>query len=404
MPKFFVEARDAFYTRVGVVEQYTSLDVISRFNAVGSWSLTVPADSSEAAILQPGGGIIVWIDGVSWPVMSGSITAVAHAWSADQPGRGQVTYSGVSDEWLLWSRITLPVPANEIGNQTADRYSFSGPAAAALRELVAVNAGPQARPDRIIPNLDVPAVFFGRPVDIGTRFDVLGVKLAEVAESAGIGWRLRQGASDRVTFQPYTPLVHDDGEVVFSASAGTLASYSYRLTAPAANRIVLAAQGEGRNRWLQQYDDPATAPHEWFRTPVERFADRRDIPVARGANGSPVDPDNTALPADPQALAQLDQAAAEVIAESQALAELSVTPIDTDTQRYGVHYQVGDVVTVDVHGRIITDVLREVRLTDGADGPRVQPVVGTTGASATPGLYRDVRRIWNSIRKLEARR
>ncbi|WP_162795865.1 siphovirus ReqiPepy6 Gp37-like family protein [Nonomuraea lactucae] len=404
MPKFFLEARDAFYIRVGVVEQYTSLDVISRFNNIGSWTLTVPADSREASILQPGGGIIIWIEGVARPVMSGPTTGVTRAWSADQPGRGLVTYTGVSDEWLLWSRITLPVPGNTIANQTADRYSLTGPAAAALRQLVNVNAGPAARADRIIPNLDAPSQSFGRTLSVSTRFDVLGVKCAEVAASAGIGWRLRQGTTDRLTFEPYTPRVHDDGEVVFSPDAGTLASYSYRLAAPTASRAILAAQGEGRNRWLRQYDDPSPAPHEWFRTPLERFVDRRDVPVAQGADGSPVDPENPSTPADPEALAQLDQAAAEALAESQALGELSVTPIDTDLLRYGVHYQVGDVVTVDIHGQVVTDVLREVRLTDGADGPRVQPVIGTDGASATPGLYREVRRIWNSIKKLEARR
>ncbi|WP_433434511.1 siphovirus ReqiPepy6 Gp37-like family protein [Nonomuraea sp. CA-141351] len=404
MPSFLVEARDAFYSRVGVIEQYTSLDVISRFNGIGAWTLTVPADSAEATILQPGGGTIVWIEGLSRPVMSGPITDVTRTWSAEQPGRGLVTFAGVSDETLLWSRITLPVPANTVENQTADRYTYTGPAAGVLRQLVNVNAGPAARADRIIPNLDAPAYSFGRTMTIGTRFDVLGVALQEIAASAGIGWRLRQGTTDRLVFEPYTPRVHYDGEVVFSPDAGTLAAYSYKLTAPAASRLVVAAQGEGRNRWLKQYDDTSSAPSEWFRTPLERFVDRRDVPVARGANGSPVNPDDTTQPADPDALAQLDQAAAEAFAESRALGELSVTPIDTDTLRYGVHYEVGDVVTVDVHGQIVTDVLREVRLTDGTGGPRVQPVIGTDGASGTPGLYREVRRIWNSIRKLEARR
>lgn len=399
-----VEARGPFYERVGVVEQYTSLTVISRYNGVGAWTLAVPADSNEAAILQPGGGIIVWIEGVPTPVMSGPVTAVSHLWSADQPGKGQVVYTGVSDETLLWSRITLPVPSAAANAQTADRYSYTGKAGAALGQLVRVNAGPAARADRIIPNLDVPASSIGPGVAVSTRFDPLGVKLAEVGASTGIGWRLRQGVTDRLTFETFAPRVHDSGEVIFSPENGTLASYTYRLSAPTASRFVVGAQGEGRNRWLAQYDDPSTAPHEWSRTPLERFVDRRDIPVARGANGSPVNPDDVNQPADPEALAQLDQAASEAMAEAAALGELSVSPIDTDTLRYGVHYQVGDVVTVDIHGKRITDVLREVRLSDGSDGPRVEPVIGTDGASATPGLYREVRRLWTSLRKLEARR
>lgn len=402
MPKFTIEIRDPFLDRIGLVEQYTAVQVISRFNGVGSWTLTVPADSREADLLQPGCGIIVWIDGVPQPVMSGPVQSVMHAWDADQSGAGQIVYTGVSDEACLWSRITLPVPGAEVGSQTADRYSATGYASTVLSDLVYVNAGGGARSDRVIPQLDVSSVQFGDSVAVSTRFDVLGTKLQEVAASVGIGWRLRQGVTDRLLFEPYLPRVHDTGEATFSPAAGTLAAYKYRLSAPTATRVIVGAQGEGRNRWLGQYDSNATG--EWARTRTERFVDRRDIPVARGSNGSPVNPDDTSQPADPQALAELDQGAVEALAESRELGELSVTPIDTPTFRYGVHYDVGDIVTVDIRGNLITDVLREVRLSDGSDGPQVQPVIGTDGATATPGLYREIRRIWNSIRKLEARR
>jgi hypothetical protein len=398
-----IEVRDGFLRRVGVVEQYTSVQVISRFNGVGSWTLTVPADSREAELLQPGGGIIVWVDGVPRPVMSGPMSSVTHSWDADQSGAGQIVYTGLSDETLLWSRVTLPVPGAPINAQTTDRYSVAGAASLVLAELVNVNAGPNARLDRVIPQLQVSSVALGASVNVSTRFDVLGTKLAEVAASVGIGWRLRQGATDTLLFEPFVPRVHDSGQVTFSPSAGNLAAYRYRISAPTATRAVVAAQGEGRARWLAEYDSTPTG-YEWARTPIERFVDRRDIPVARGANGSPVNPDDPSQPADPQALAELDQGAAEALAESRELGELSVTPIDSDMFKYGANYDVGDVVTVDIRGNVITDVLREVQLSDGNDGPRVTPVIGTDGATATPGLYREVRRIWNSIRKLEARR
>lgn len=403
MPKFLIEVRDSSLKRTGAVEQYTSVQVISRFNNVGSWTLTVPADSREAVLLQPGGGIIVWIDGVPNPVMSGPVSSITHLWDQDQPGAGQVVYTGVSDETLLWSRVTLPVPGSPIGSQTADRYSLSGAASLVLAELVNVNAGPDARTDRVIPQLTVSSTAIGASVAVSTRFDILGDKLAEVAASVGIGWRLRQGVSDSLLFEPFTPRVHDSGQAVFSPGAGNLTAYRYKLSAPTATRAVVAAQGEGRDRWLAEYDADPTGD-QWARSPIERFVDRRDIPVARGASGTPVNPEDMSTPADPQVLAELDQGAAEALAESRELGELSVTPIDTPVFRYGVNYDVGDVVTVDVRGNSITDVLREVRLSDGNDGPRIQPVIGTDGATATPGLYREVRRIWNSIRKLEARR
>ncbi|MFE0151383.1 hypothetical protein ACFWY5_29850 [Nonomuraea sp. NPDC059007] len=527
MPKFRVEARNNRYERVGVVEQYLSLDVISRFNGVGAWTLVVPADSQAAEVLQPGGGVIIWIEGLDRPVMSGPITSVNQSWSKDQPGSGQITYTGVSDETILWSRVTLPVPEADIMNQTVDRFTMSNTAAAALYTLVNKNAGPQARTDRIVPNLDMALQSFGRHVDVSTRFDVLGVKLQELAAATGLGWRLRQGTADRLTFEVFTPRVHDQGQVRFSPGEGTLASFEYGLTAPTATRFVVAAQGEGKYRWLTQYDEGtaktlnntnpqvqysagdwtyvpnrkvgdwfndihrntkpggtatftfegtgvawltertgiaitvevfldgvsqgvksvgspsgtqyqaigwqvADLPYgthqlklvavsgalivdgfritglpsvagEWTNTPLETFIDRRDIPIMRGNDGSPINPE-VGQPLDPQAITQLDQAADEAVIEAAARAQLSITPIDVPNLRYGIDYEVGDVVTVDLGTKRITDVLREVHLKDGAEGPSVQPVIGTEGASATPGLYREMRKLWNSLRKLEARR
>ncbi|MFC4117534.1 Gp37-like protein [Nonomuraea zeae] len=526
MPQFLVEARNAQYERIGIVEQYTTLDVIARFNAVGSWTLIVPAGSPEAALLERGGGIIVWITGLPVPIMSGPITRVAHSWSADQPGKGRITYSGVSDETWLWSRVTLPVPGAGIRNQNQDRYTYSGNVAAALGTLVNVNAGAGARPDRVVPNLEVEAQNFGKRVEVNTRFDTLGIKLQEVAAAAGVGFRVRQGLDDKLTFSVYTPQAN---ELLtrFSPEDGNLADFDYSITAPTATRYVVAAQGEGKFRWLTQYDDgqartyndtnpsveylgsgwtyapnrllgdyfndvhhtsdvaarakiaftgtgivffsekgpdcgvahiyldglqvasvdlnaavsqyqvpawqrqdleygqhvlevvnggtaklvvdayrvtglPGTG-HDWVSTPLETFVDRRDIPVAIGVNGMPINPDDGS-PAAPEALAELDQAADEAIAESAATAALSITPVDTPSLRYGHDYEVGDIVSVLVDGQVITDVLREVHLSDGTEGPAIKPVIGTEGASETPTLYREIRKLWNSLRKLESRR
>ncbi|WP_343955622.1 Gp37-like protein, partial [Nonomuraea longicatena] len=236
--KFFVEVRDRQYKRVGVVEQYTSMEAITRFNGVGSWTLTVPADSPEADILVEGCGIIVWIEGVPAPIMSGPLRAIDHVWSADQPGASQAVYTGVSDEALLWSRVTLPVPSAGIDGQTAERYTASGPAGRVMRDLVDVNAGPSARADRIIPQLDVPLSALGARVHITTRFDTMGVKLQEIGAATGVGWRLRQGLADRLSFESYRPVAHSAGRATFSPSAGNLVAYQYKLAAPTASRFV----------------------------------------------------------------------------------------------------------------------------------------------------------------------
>ncbi|MEU1881895.1 hypothetical protein ABZ470_31735 [Streptosporangium sp. NPDC020072] len=156
--------------------------------------------------------------------------------------------------------------------------------------------------------------------------------------------------------------------------------------------------------YLKVHPNPSTSTgEEWNALGPERFVDRRDIPVKRGLDGSGIDPE-TAAPVASTVYAELDQAGAEAVLEAAGTASLSVTPIDTEAVAFGRDYQLGDVVSVSITGETIKDVLREVRLIDTVDGgPLVHPVVGSADATETPLLYREVRKIWSAIRKLEAR-
>lgn len=415
MPKFLVEARDRDYRRIGVVEQYTSLDVIARHCAVGSWKLTVPADYWQNP-LQPGGGIVVWVEGLAEPVMSGPIRKISHDWSADAPGRGLLTFSGVSDEHVLWGRVTYPTPNQPISNQ-GDRASGTHSVGAAMVELVNTNAGPLARGNRVIPGLVVEPSNTGPVIRWTSRYDVLGEKLAELANAYGVAFQVRQGASGEIVFRVYTP--RDlSSRAVFSREDGNLESFSYSLAAPVGTRFIAAAQGEMRQRYVKAYredgngveEDPNEATGQYF-SPVtewsnywpEVFIDRRDIPLAKNASGTVINPD-TGNPATADELDVLDDAIAEDAAELAPMASLSISPVDTPQLRFGRDYRLGDTVSVRMEGQTLTDVLREVHLTDGSNGPRVAPIVGSSTASETPNIYRDIKRLWSSLRKLEARR
>lgn len=528
MPKFIIEARDIQYQRIGLIENYTNFEGIIRHNAVGAWSLTVPGGTPEVAHLQPGNGIIVRIDGQSEVAFSGPITAISHQWDESNRGDGSVTVSGVTDDQLLFERVTYPIPANGLDNQTDDRNIRIAIAGHLMQLLVSENCGPDARPERIYPELDVAdSSMIGDWASVSTRFDVLGEVLQEIANSQGLGFRVRQGNSDRLLFEVFVP--RDKTDLVFGKRYGNLQAYSYDIAAPTATRLIFACQGEGKDRYFKDavynpflvetwddrdsrirytgefdrisdnaayrqtmtilnpgdeaaltftgtgirmygtaiinlpsnnyvYLDGSPSPigfeipptlgkrvllyeigglaygqhtirfeaddgfwidyieildervlADWRRN-SERFYDRRDIPVAWNPehtsliNPGEKDENDKPLPADPAVYwPMLDQATLEAWEDNGPRASLSMTPIDTATTRYGRDYRVGDIVTVDINGAPFTEVLREVRLVDGDDGPRVVPTIGDSQASSTPTLYRTVRRLWSKVRKLEAR-
>lgn len=523
MPRFIIEARNLLYQRIGLVENYTSFEAIIRLNATGSWSLTVPGNAPEVGYLQPGNGIIVRVDGQPEAAFSGPVTKISRNWGeSNLSGAGTVTISGVTDERLLFERVTYPIPANDLDHQTDDRYVVYSNAAYLMKYLVRENCGVDALPERQYPELDVSNfITLGGQASVSTRFEVLGEKLQEIANSHSLGFHVRQGTNDRLLFDVFAP--QDKRELVFSKESGNLQAYSYDLEAPDATRVIFAAQGEGKDRYftdatydaglVQRWDDrdsriqysasaeltsnteayrgtyteldvagrtmtfdftgtgfrlygrhqdtfshtnnisidgaanvvfsttgPVDTPRvklyelsglefakhrivissfygfwvdfvdirddrvtpEWYRN-SERFYDRRDIPVAwNTAHTSLIDP-STGSPADPGVYNPLfDQATLEAWDENGPKATLSMTPIDTESVKYGRDYHVGDIVTVEIDGVSFTEVLREVRLSDGDDGPRITPTLGDSQASSTPTIYKTVRRLWSKVRRLEA--
>ncbi|UBU12919.1 siphovirus ReqiPepy6 Gp37-like family protein [Nonomuraea gerenzanensis] len=421
MPKFLVETRDRDLKRTGVIERYTLLDVIPRWCDVGSWSITVPYGSSEADLLEPGRGVVIWVDGHDEPVLSGPVTRIKHEWSDTEPGGGVVTFSGSSDELALWKRVTYPQPALSIASQTIDTYRGSGLAGPAIASLVDLNAGPGARASRRIPGLEVVPSLLGTPIQFTSRFDVLGEKVRELATSQGLGFRVVQTSAATLAFEIYRPRDRA-GSVVFSHVLGNLQDFSYVLQAPEANRFFLAAQGEGRLRYILPYienslevpgvsadpyeiiDNPTPPATPWLRYWAERFVDRRDIPLAYNASRQVINAE-AGTPATDDELKAMQTAADEESVDFAEAGSLSITPIHTPELLFGRDYFLGDRISIEINGQYLTDVLREVRLTDShTGGPVIRPVVGSDGATETPLLYRQVRKLWASLRKLEARR
>ncbi|GAA3136688.1 hypothetical protein GCM10010466_29380 [Planomonospora alba] len=358
---------------------------------------------------------MVWTEGLDEPVMSGPVTSIEHVWDADNGGAGTVTFSGVSDEQILFGRTTYPIPGESIYNQTIDAAVGRGPVGKVITDLVNLNAGPGARGNRRVPGLVVEPSTLGQTVSWYSRLDNLGYKIKDLALANGVGWQVRQTTAGEIEFSVYTPRDFS-ASVLFSKEAGNLGGFSYKLTAPTATRFIAAAQGEGKWRYMRAYRDDGNGPEldpneesgvytvpesEWFTYWPELLIDRRDIPIAYNDLRHPVNPETGSETGD---FEPLDDAVAEDALEAAPIAALSLTPFDLPTLKFGKHYRLGDTVSAVVNGAMITDVLREVRLSDGEEGARVTPLVGSSYASETPSIYREIKRVWNSLRKLEARR
>lgn len=349
-------SRDAALRRTGQVEDFRSLQMPLRFNRTSTWVLELDATSPAVGLLGRTDGLIVERNGVT--LLSGPVVSINRESSGD---RNTVTITGVDDTVWLERRLALPVPTGP--PYTASEYDDKQAVAeTVLRWYVDRNLGPGAVAARRLPYLTLPAdLGRGSTVRGFGRFHTLMELLQPLALAGGdLGFRIVQvGAA--LEFQVYEP-ADRTSTAVFSRELGNVAGYTYSTTAPVADYVIVAGQGEGTAR---SFTEGGTTADLDVYGRIEQFRDRRDI-------------DDPAI---------LPQALTEALAESQPGTALSISPIDTPAVSFGVEYVLGDRVTVDVEGERIQDVVREVVLTLTADrGEQVTPLVGTPGAANPSAL------------------
>lgn len=382
-----VYVRDASLARLGQVDDYTTLTVVPRFNAVGAYTMEISADSAKAPLLVEGNGLIIRTASGD-TVTSGPIRTVDWSRSASDGGAGKLTVGGIDDTGILAQYTCWPTPAAAIGAQTDSVYKISAVLAeTAMRALVNVNAGPGALASRKNPLLTLAAdglrgAAVTRQVN---QFDTLLATLQDIASAAGLGFRVVQVGSG-LQFQVYAP-VDRSGTARFSFRLGNLTDASYTTTPPTVTRAIVVAGGQTSPRVCKTYDnvDPLFPG-----LVIEQFVDQTSVDTAS------VD-----------LAAQMDQAGAEALANGAGQGSLSISPIDIPKLRYGRDYAVGDTVAADVRGDWYTDVVREVNLTCTAtDGPKVTATVGgdSTGTSTVARIYAYLAQVKKDVGRLKTRK
>ncbi|MEV1157738.1 hypothetical protein AB0J27_20300 [Micromonospora chokoriensis] len=363
------------------ISRYTEVNVQLQHNQPDAGVVVVPSDNVTAAQLAPGNRLVVLRDQTVFS--AGPIRQPGEqSWSidGDNSGGGTTTIAFAGDFASIAAEVAYPDPAHAITAQAAARRTFTATGAeAVMRQLVTENVGPTALTARRIPRLALGALAgVGSAVTMGFRLDYLGDALRAVALAGGdLGFRVRQSGTS-LLFEVFAP--RDlSGAVRFSRGLGNLLSYAYRPTAPATTvAIVGDGSGEGTSRVWAETVAPAAAT--WGR--MVAVVDRRDT----------------------ESVTEIAQAGAEALAEGAESAQLETVTIDTEAVRYGVDYQLGDRVSVELNnGVVVTDVVRAVTLSATPDGGEVVTAsVGTQTPTTDQAVVRALRDYARRLRRLEA--
>ncbi|MET8702738.1 siphovirus ReqiPepy6 Gp37-like family protein [Kitasatospora sp. NPDC004723] len=404
-----IEVRDRDLNRVGVIDTWIKLDFIVRFCQQGSFQLLVKAGTDQANLLQKGGGIAIFQEGVPDPLLTGQIEFFQSYWTVEQhTGPGSLYIGGKCDNKIAYSRLAFPEPAVPIAEQYKARATrqAAGPASKALWWELEHAVGASALPDRRIPGLALP-----EPADLGAqvhdsfRYDVIGAVIERWTESKELGYRFVYNPdSKKVELRIYKPRDRSR-DVRFSPDLGNLREYIWTLTAPRVTRVIVACQGEGDERYLyQQIDSDAEA--EWG-VQIESFLDRRDLPLKSDpSTGQPVKarPDTTDVEFENAKKAVVD-AATSVLQQGEKNGNFQIYPIDTEQVKFGRDYFVGDLVTVAIDGVEYVDIVREVSISveDAGKSLTIRPKIGEQGSGDPLNLYKTVSELREKLKKLEAR-
>ncbi|MFD3638197.1 siphovirus ReqiPepy6 Gp37-like family protein [Streptomyces griseus] len=381
-----VYVRNPALERIGQIDDYTSLTVIPRYNAIGSFVLEISADSGKANLLAEGNGLIIrTADGTL--VDSGPIRTVDWSRSKDDSGEGKLTVGGVSDTEVLARYTCWPAPGSTIGSQADTVYKISGVVAeTAMRALVNLNAGPGALAAR--KNVLITLATDGGRGSAVTRqlnqFDGLLAVLTDIANAAGLGFRVVQVGSG-LQFQVYEP-TDRSGTARFAFDLGNLTDANYTTTPPTCTRAVVVAGGQSSPRQCKTYDraDPLFPD-----LVIEQFVDLTSVDTAS------VD-----------LVPQMDQAAEEALTAGAGQGSLAISPIDIPLLQYGRDYQVGDTVSAKVRDSWMTDVVREVTLACTAgEGATVKAAVGSSDGDGTVArIYKYLAQVKKDVGRLKTRR
>lgn len=356
-----VEVRDKTLTRVGIIRSHylTDATFVLRYNAVGTWSVKLPASHPLAATLQtPGSGIIVTYKGST--LMSGFTTWMNHTQDTDDL-EGIIEFTGLDDSVLLRDRLAYPTPSTaDVTAQTTAYDVRTGVAETVMKAYVNANCGPSAPVARKITALTVQSdQGRGATVKGSARFDVLYQLLQQLADAStqggsAIGFDVvQQGPA--LVFQIYTPTDRSKN-VRLDIANNRLKETTYSLAQPIMTRVIVGGSGDGTSRvFMERTSAESTAAETAWARRIEKFSDSRNTS------------DTTTMQTDADAILATD---------GKAQLTASIKPNDDTSMLFGVDWFLGDTITCVVGTYELSAVVTELGIAVATDGVRLYGTVG----------------------------
>jgi hypothetical protein len=396
------------------IHNWDNLDISLKWNEPSSGQFTCPGYWWIRNLIAPGNRVVVIrrVLGNAKIVLAGPIESSQYERSDDgeNSGDGKLTVTFSEDLSWIAGRLTYPNPTKTPETQDKDFWVWNGNTEAGMLALVEANAGQTALELRRVPRL----VMAGTKGLTGTvvvsaaigqaRFIPVTDCLRDMAyRGGGYGFRTYQTmVAKQIVFEVFKG--RDLSKVVrFGFNLGNLKYLSYELTAPEKTAAIVGGQYNAQD---------VTAGADKFVTEVrversETQWGRVEIYLARPGNDKVADLKaegaNELNEDDPEVTTLQTTEQKAPLPLGTAGVRLASTAADTVDQRYGVHYDMGDIVSIEMwEGVALTAPIRGVHI---QAFPTAGEVVSTTiGNQAETHDYArviDMRNMQRRVGRLE---
>jgi hypothetical protein len=270
---------------------------------------------------------------------------------------GDWTITGASDDIILGERLAYPTPSTaDVTAQTDSHDVRSGAAETVIKAYVSANIGPTAPAARKITGLTIQTdSALGETVSANARFQTLQQTAYGLAQTGGVGYAIEQLGTG-LEFQVYVP-TDKTATIRMDMDNNKLSRANYAYSSAKLTRAIIGGSGEAEAREFLEVTTTASeaAETEWARR-IEVFSDSRNS-------------ENTG---------QLTQSGEELLVDDgKTIVQMSVTPSDDFSMRFGRDWYLGDKVTVVINDLEASAVVTEVGISISADGVRLGATVGT---------------------------
>ena len=325
-------------TLLGVIDAYEAIEWTRRWRSPGEWQAVINRYATGAEFLKEGRF-------VSLPRRGQHLVGRIETLEGQQTDEGEIsenwTVRGREAGVILQDRICLHGVSSGTGYDEQNNVVGE----TAMRHYVTVNAVAPTDPDRAIPGLVLAPVDQGRgsSVTVSARFQALPDLLEQIALQSGLGWAVTYDFAGQQFVFTVLEGVDRSAEVLLSPRLGNCLVSGYRAClSDAPTLAVVAGQGEAADREIVEVGTAAG----WDRREV--FVDARDLDatdalIARGE---------------------------EKLAEVGETTTLEVEYIPTPTYRYGIDFDLGDIVSAEYPG-IATMEARIVAVTEQYPSGRI---------------------------------